>query len=128
VNWQGKSMYSEETHVNFASNIISSTVLLDVTPCSLVVYRYFGRTYCLHFHGRLSQASNLFASFLPHSSTLKMEAVSYSKRRLTSTRLHAATSRKIVFFVVITVRTSNVTMIVIEFLKNEVSNNILYWS
>jgi hypothetical protein len=35
-------MYSEETHVNFASNIISSPVLLVVTSCSLVVYRLFG--------------------------------------------------------------------------------------
>jgi hypothetical protein len=38
---------------------MKSTIMLDVTPCSLVeVYRRFGRTYCLHLQNlKVSQAS-----------------------------------------------------------------------
>jgi hypothetical protein len=36
-NWQGKPTYAGKNHMNFASDIISRTLLGGVTTCSLVI-------------------------------------------------------------------------------------------
>jgi hypothetical protein len=44
---------------------MKSTIFWDVIPCNLV-YRHFGRMYCLHHHGwSVSHASNQKAGFWP---------------------------------------------------------------
>jgi hypothetical protein len=46
---------------------VKNTIFWDVMPCSLVeVYRHFGRTYCLHLHGKSlpSNQQKLAASLL----------------------------------------------------------------
>lgn len=64
---------------------VKSTVLWDVTPCSLVeVHKYLGQPYCLHLQGcKVSQAITfaymLLAGCLVYSLTLNMEATLYSE-------------------------------------------------
>jgi hypothetical protein len=72
--------------------VIKMTVFWDVAPCSLVeVYRRFTSAYCLHHKSLI---------------VLMMEAISISE---TSTRLHCATSQKIVIFLLAAVRTWKLT-------------------
>jgi hypothetical protein len=87
-------------------SLFRNAVFWDVVPWRYCINRRFGGTYRLH----LTTCSRWFLArgFFFFSSTLKMEAIRFPKRRFIQ-YLHYATSQKTAFFIVTAAKTSNFT-------------------
>jgi hypothetical protein len=99
---------------------IKNTVFWDVVPCRYFVNRRFGGTYRLHLQGRSNPRACILTVtqstaicprwFIARRLLLPRIWRRYvpPKRRLTK-YLHGATSQNTIFFIVIAVKTSNLT-------------------
>jgi hypothetical protein len=118
--------------------IMKGIVFWDVT--SVEICRRFGRTHCLSPHGwrvtrtskkqagnRVNTEYSACCSLLESStcsSTVKMEAVSYSEISVTSTRLHGVPPKKIVLVLVDVILIENLCL----YWKNVFITNLCFWT
>jgi hypothetical protein len=86
-----------------------NTVFWDVASCSYFVNRRFGGTYRLHLQGRRLQLSVHAGSSLVDCFNPEDGGDTFLPKRQLTKYLHGATSQKTVFFIVIAVKTSNLT-------------------